>query len=559
MTLLNKALKKLVSNYNSYPGNKGNFQWTIKKSYPKIFQLIKSSFGKSFNEKVYCKLNNIHQTPLCKFCNKKNVSFKNINEGFKTYCSDICANKDPEFRKFREQKMLEKYGVSHALQIKDIADVVSEKNKKQFDVNGTGRKNYIDSMQEKYGVENPMDLQKFRDKITETHSNRTISEIKLTTNKRKQTNLEKYGDENYRNNDKIKKTLETKYGVFHPNQIKCSKEWLAIKDKKKFLEETLPSLHPLKIAKDYNLAFSTVYKLINKYNLKDLVRKTFNSEYEIELYIKSLGFLTETNNRTTLNGKEIDILIPNKNIGIEHNGIYWHSELNGKDKNYHLNKTKQCNNQHIQLLHIFETEWLHQQQIVKSVIASKLGCFETRLFARKCNIKTITAQVKNKFLDEHHLQGQDKSSVKLGLFYDEKLVSVMTFGKSRFNKNYQYEMHRFCNKKGYQIIGGASKLWKYFLKNYNPTSVITYADRRYSDGTFYEKIGFTKIRESLPAYWYFGKNINGIANRTQFQKHLLKNKLDNYEPKLSEWQNMQNNGYDRIWDCGNFVFEWQEK
>ena len=117
-------------------------------------------------------------------------------------------------------------------------------------------------------------------------------------------------------------------------------------------------------------------------------------------------------------------------------------------------------------------------------------------------------------------------------------------------------MHRFCNKLGYQIIGGASKLFKYFLNNHNPKSILTYPNRRYSDGTFYEKIGFTSIGYSKPSHWYFGKNIDGLASRNQFQKHLLSDKLDDFNPELTAWENMKLNGYDRIWDCGKLVYEW---
>ena len=114
-------------------------------------------------------------------------------------------------------------------------------------------------------------------------------------------------------------------------------------------------------------------------------------------------------------------------------------------------------------------------------------------------------------------------------------------------------MHRYCSKIGYQIIGGTSKMLSYFIKKYKPTSIITYADKRYSDGKFYEKIGFKKTNLSKPNYFYFKGN-SGLMSRIQFQKHKLKDKLDIFNPELTEWENMQLNGYDRIWDCGNFVF-----
>ena len=116
-------------------------------------------------------------------------------------------------------------------------------------------------------------------------------------------------------------------------------------------------------------------------------------------------------------------------------------------------------------------------------------------------------------------------------------------------------MHRFANKLGFQVVGGASKLWKYFLTKYQPNSVITYADRRYSDGTFYEKIGFSKLRISKPNFWVFGNGIKGLSHRIAWQKHLL-SKLNHFDNTISAWENMLNHGYDRVWDCGNYVFSY---
>jgi hypothetical protein len=134
----------------------------------------------------------------------------------------------------------------------------------------------------------------------------------------------------------------------------------------------------------------------------------------------------------------------------------------------------------------------------------------------------------------------------------------MTFGKSRYNKKYQYELIRFCNKINTLVTGGASKIFKYFIRNYNPESLISYADLRYSKGALYEKLGFTKLKSSTPNYFYFHKNNTlKLMSRVQFQKHKLKDKLDIYDPELTEYQNMLNNGYDRIWDCGNGVYEYK--
>jgi hypothetical protein len=130
------------------------------------------------------------------------------------------------------------------------------------------------------------------------------------------------------------------------------------------------------------------------------------------------------------------------------------------------------------LIHIFEHEWVNRQEIIKAKLKSLFGVEQESIYARKCIIKEISNKEKNEFLNKYHIQGEDKSTVKLGLFFSDELVAVMTFGKPRFNKNYEYELIRYATSK--HVICGASKLLKYFERVYKPKSIITYADRRFS-------------------------------------------------------------------------------
>ena len=285
---------------------------------------------------------------------------------------------------------------------------------------------------------------------------------------------------------------------------------------------------------------------------KSFLKKS-KPETELSNYIESLlsDSVVDFNNISILNGLELDI-VANDNLAIEFNGNYWHSELQGKDKNYHLNKTKKCEDQNIQLLHIFEDEWIEKSTIWKSIINSKLNK-SNKIYARKCRIEEVIPKDKNKFLNYNHLQGRDRSNVNLGLYYEDELVSIMTFCKSRFNKQYEWELSRFASKLNTTVVGGASKLLSAFKKTYNPNSIITYANRRYSNGNLYKQLGFTFSHYSNPNYFY-RKNTITRYSRHQFQKHKLKDKLDIFDSKLSEWENMKLNGYDRIWDCGNGVW-----
>jgi len=262
---------------------------------------------------------------------------------------------------------------------------------------------------------------------------------------------------------------------------------------------------------------------------------------------------------------ELDIYIPAKKLAIEYDGLYWHSEsIGGKDKNYHLNKTLECEKQGIKLIHIFEDEWLNKQNIVQSRLKHALGLnTNSRIYARKCEVKKVDIKTTSAFLNDNHIQSADKASIRLGLFSENKLVSVMTFGKLRLalgQKNIvsgEYEMLRFCSLLDTSVIGGASKLLDYFVKTYNPTKIISYADRRYSNNTaFYSKIGFKFVSNTLPNYWYVAYGETYKQHRFNFRKDQLSKKLAYFDASLTEWQNMQLNGYDRIWDCGHLKYEW---
>ncbi|AFR52386.1 homing endonuclease [Campylobacter phage CP30A] len=252
---------------------------------------------------------------------------------------------------------------------------------------------------------------------------------------------------------------------------------------------------------------------------------------------------------SVLGDKELDFYIPNHKLAIECNGIYWHSDK-FKDKNYHLNKTEKCKEKDIQLLHIFEHSWAEKKDIWKSIINNKLGKSE-KIMARKCILKEVPKTEEKEFLESNHLQGFTGSSICYGLYYQDELVCLMSFGKPRFTDKCDWELIRLCTKMGLNVIGGASKLLSYFYKN-NKGSLISYSDRLYSDGGIYKQLGFTFSHYSEPGYSYF-KN-NQVYSRQQFMKHKLKDKLEKFDPNKTEYENMIKNGYYRIWDCGQGVW-----
>jgi len=267
----------------------------------------------------------------------------------------------------------------------------------------------------------------------------------------------------------------------------------------------------------------------------------------------------------TLENKELDGFIPEKNLGIEFNGLLWHSfgkgypnnldtERYGKNKLYE--KTVFFAKHNIQVLHLFSHEWCDKdkKEIWKSIIKNKLG-LSKKLYARHCTVQEINSVDKNIFLQENHIQGIDKSSISLGLFLNNELLSIMTFGRPRFTKktNVNYELIRYCCKKNITVIGGASKILSYFERKYKPTGVVSYADLRRSQGNLYLNLGFWLNHISPPNYFYFYGN--QIVKRYCAQKKQLTKLLGTeYDLKVTESENMFNNEYRRVWDCGNNVY-----
>lgn len=279
-------------------------------------------------------------------------------------------------------------------------------------------------------------------------------------------------------------------------------------------------------------------------------RKTFVSKPEIELrdFVESLGFSTIVNSRKILNGKEIDIFVPSKNVGIEFNGVYYHSEK-FIDKGYHFEKTAVAKDKGIRLLHIWEDDWKLRRAIVENHIKSVLGVSDSRrVFARKLSVRVVDKILARSFMNSYHIQGFVPSTVYLGLFDGEELVAVMSFTR---RKNNEWLLSRYATS--CQVVGGHSKLLKFFEKTYAWDTIITFADLSYSYGDLYRKTGW--IEESLlaPDYWYCkqGERFHKFGYRkSKFEKDpSLK-----FDEGLTEHELALLNGLYRVYDAGKIRF-----
>lgn len=260
------------------------------------------------------------------------------------------------------------------------------------------------------------------------------------------------------------------------------------------------------------------------------------------------------NVRTLIKPYEVDIWAPDYNLAIEHHGIYWHSYNSLEHTNerlLHKLKADMARDNGIRLIQIFETEWLQKNDIVKDIIRSKMG-YTNKIAARKCKIRILSVNEYKDFMNNYHLQGYKNASYKIGLYYQNELI--MAIGISKHHAE-SFELSRLAAKIGYTIIGGISKLLSRAIKDLHLSQLLSYADRRYSEGNGYTQCGFEHVVDTLPNYFYTtGNKLAPLHARQLFQKHKLQSCLKQFDPNLSEAENMFNNGYRRLWDAGHMKF-----
>jgi hypothetical protein len=510
-----------------------------------------------FKERVYLILNKIEK-PKCKNPNCNNpVKFKNSTIGYLEYCSNRCIGLDPNIIKLKETKSIEKYGTKTPAESNKIKEKIKNTNNLKYGGNSPMSSKKIrnkskETLLVNWGVENPAKSKDIQNKRIESFKK---SDYKENYEK---TSLERYGTKHpWMNSEIHQKTIE----FFYKDYKKRITESI---DNDKFLfigfekgDKTNLNFHCKNCKNDFNiLTYQFYYRIKNNNSIctKCFPISESSSIDQLELFnlIKN-NYSGEiiTNVKNIITPYEIDIYLPDLKIGFEFNGVFWHSDK-FKSKNYHLNKYQKSIENGINLYTIWEDDWTIKRDICESFILNKLGNSE-KLMARKTILKEVDYNTSREFLDKNHLQGDCKSSKRIGLYYNNSLISLMTFSKLRLPLNGKnldkdsWELTRFCSKTGFLIIGGASKLLKYFIDTYSPNEIQTYSDNLISDGKLYEKLGFDYKWTSDPGYWYV---INGIrSHRFNWRKSKLV-KLGHDSNKSGE-EIMSELGYWKIYNAGN--------
>ena len=380
---------------------------------------------------------------------------------------------------------------------------------------------------------------------------------KIRKKKSENTSFVRYGKNYYSQTkefkDKYTKTCNDKYGYNSVLQAKISTQskdyqeaWFDKEKCIKIIEEfqTKPTYDEL--ATRFDVSKYCVMNLIEKYQLNSMIKKISGySHYEEELVTFIGRDLCECHNKSLLNRLEIDIYIPSKKIAIEFNGDYWHSSLY-KDKNYHFDKSKRLSELGIRLIHIWEYEWTNEQtrEKIKSMLNIALGRIDQKIYARNCIIKEITNKEAREFNNKNHLQGHRNAQITYGLFYNNELVQLMSFSKTKYNRNLKednsWEIIRGCPGSNNIVVGGVSKLFSHFVKLNKPNKVFSYCDFNKFNGVSYEKLGMKFIGYTSPDVKYCIDRV--VVNRNPRKYKFNK---DNCEYKL--------------YGAGSMKFLWERK
>jgi hypothetical protein len=552
-----------------------------------INRLKRIGYNPIIEEKILISVNKLSKSSSlmidvkCDYCGSvKKLSFKNYNKSIKMGNKYACSQKCSYDKK--SEILMNVEGIENIFQSSVTKDKIKKVNLEKW-----GVEFYIQSEDFKY---------KSRKTNKEKFGHENVMQSDIIKEKSKLSNLEKWGGIGFSSKDillKINKTNLEKWGIEIPSKLEEIKKRIKLTNLQKwngtgFESEEISKKIKNKLLEKYGSESNTKSEIFRKkhYNLSQdenyinyisdgismfncikghtfsihknnyISRKLSNlsicticdpigessslKEKELIDFIKSLNINFIKSYRDEF---EIDIYIPDFKLGLEFNGLYWHSSL-FKDKNYHINKTEFFKKKDIKIFHIWEDDWENKKEIIKSQIKNILNTTTLKIAARKCKIKEIDKDLSISFLNKNHIQGSYNNIKKsVGLYYDNELVSLMCFdqfeGRKKMNID-EWNISRFCSKINLFVIGGASKLLKYFIDNYKPKRIISYADISWSNGNLYKILKFNKIKETKPDYKYLFKKMR--VHKSSFRK----SKTGISEKYLD---------IPKIWDCGKIKYE----
>lgn len=535
-----------------------NLRYTHKQEIQKLMEYTKTlGDDMTLTNRMWHVLNGLN-IPKCIVCNN-NSNWDRHAKKYSEFCSRKCSGK--EVIKRSRKTMLQRYGVEFTGQSSELMKKVKATNLERYGcehgfANEEIKIKIKDTFKKKYGKDHPLQDLSIKEKLKQTNLKRWGTEYPLQSESGKALYREKTGHDfplsDIKLREEINKKLLESFGGYYPSQIKnhdadtidkvMNKDWL--------YEQHVALKKPLEqISRELNGYDPTsLSDWLSKHDIPLYRYHDSSEQKQIYDFLIANGIECIENDRTIIKPNEIDLFLPEYNIGIEYCGLFWHCELN-KENNYHRTKYEKCKNSGVRLITIFSDEWLLKRDIVEKKLLHLLNKSKcSKIYARQTTVNAIDSETADNFYNFSHIQGTTPTkSINLALIDDSgNIVSAMSFSRTKQS----YELVRYCTS--CTVVGGFSKLLSYFKLNYEYDMIISFADLRWSDGDIYIRNGFIAEKTLPPDYYYIKKNKR--FHKFGFRHSTLKNKFERYDSNLSEHQNCLNHGYYRIYDCGKIKF-----
>lgn len=494
------------------------------------------------SEKIYCYVNNLNSVPTCP-CGQS-VSFVSLTLGYREFCGRYCSYAKKAATDRRVKVLKERGGIG-------LANPKSKEKAKQTNL-------------EKYGVSNPFCIPSV---LEYNKANNPMKDPEIVQSMRDRCQEEYSVDWHSKRTDIKTKTLNTmfaKYGVANSAQSHYSQETRSCLTDRDSMQKLFDSMSITEIASKLQICETTVLNHLKLLGIRQ--PNEIIPEKQIQDWFISQGITDINKTRKILsNQRELDLYSPSANIAIEYCGLYWHCQK-FKNTNYHRSKFQECQKLGITLITIFEDEWLNKRSIIQSRLQHLLKKSSKSIGARSCSIQLIDKNLAINFFNQYHISGYAQAEQYIGAFdKNNNLVACMSFSRRKKFKqtslDYEWEMVRFSTD-GKNIPGIASKLFNKFVRKFNPKSVMSYADLRYGTGNYLKKLGFDRLNDSQPNYWYFSlTNPDFIRwHRMYFNKKTLIKKWPQLANQAgTEYDLAKTVGLERIWDCGHARWLWTQK
>lgn len=522
----------------------------------------------ALSERAYIIINNLSSN-CCSITNKPK-RFISITQGY-GFCGDTknckCIAESISSKVSQSKKSLS-IAAKHAINCKRSATNIEKYGVVNTGQTGSAKSAHQAFYSKKENIEKQ--LVKQQTTIMEKYGVTNISKLDHIQRKKKDTNLEKYGFENPMQSAIVAaKTIQTKKTRYAPH-------YLAKQNHKRFIQmvrenfeldaivtedqyvgvQTRPLISFRCCACGHTFDKRFDYASLPKCEICHPIDISFKSKEELDLltFVQShTSCQVISGDRSVISPYEIDIYIPELKLGIEYCGLYWHSELSGKKSwNYHYRKWQAAKDAGVTLITIFSDEWTTQRAIIANTIKIKLGTGNRKTGARNCKPITVMRDTAIEFYNQFHLLGSPtRLPINLGLEYKNELIALMSFIKTTGDN---YELTRFASNG--MIPGAAGRLLSQFIKAHTPSSIVSFSDNRYSTGNLYKRLGFLQIG-TVPPMQQYVENYSIKHHKLSLNKDKLQQMYTDIDLSKTEWQILQELGYDRIWDCGKIKWELQ--